>query len=95
MSLYEQVILPGENITLQRCYCLNPATLLPLPTADDVDDVIDHDCLDVNKLCTKLRPDIRDVPQEEPNCMRFVAGSCLRNGQGILELFWLCASKKV
>ena len=38
---YEAVLLPADNVKLERCNNLNPATLLPLPTEGEKDD---HNC---------------------------------------------------
>lgn len=84
------MIQGAENVTVTRCTNLNPATLLLSPSCEEVVDEADHDCLDVTELCTKPRPDIKDTPLSESDCVMFVDGSCLRDEKGTL-----CASYAV
>ena len=59
---------------MEWCLTLNPATLMPLP-CEDYETEGEHDSLEVTELCTKPRPDIRDVPLIEPDWILFVDGS--------------------
>ena len=83
-------------MSLRRCNILNPATLLPLPDNDSEDDEFDRDCLSVTELCTKPRPDILDVPLEEPDHILFVDCTCLSVRHRILRaVYAACTTKSV
>ena len=57
LTRYEQAILAAENIMLERCLTLNPATLMAVPS-EEYEMEGEHNCLQVTELCTKPRPDI-------------------------------------
>ncbi|KAJ1091214.1 hypothetical protein NDU88_004341 [Pleurodeles waltl] len=86
LTKYEMIILGSPNVPLKRCTVLNPATLVPKENVD-IDDAeeVEHDCLEVTDLCTKLRPDIKDTQLEENDYIIFVDGSCLRDSVGVLR----------
>ncbi|KAJ1125349.1 hypothetical protein NDU88_003781 [Pleurodeles waltl] len=86
LTKYERIILGSPNVSLKRCTVLNPATLLPNENTD-VDDAeeVEHDCLEVTELCTKPRPDIKDIQLEENDYIIFVDGPCLRDSVGVLR----------
>ncbi|XP_036003044.1 uncharacterized protein LOC118566100 [Fundulus heteroclitus] len=67
---YTSILLDLPNITVKRCNVLNPATLLPTPEDGDP-----HNCVSVlEEVCTP-RPDLSDVPVENPDLQLFVDGS--------------------
>ncbi|XP_067424472.1 uncharacterized protein [Emydura macquarii macquarii] len=71
IAQYEVILLAAENITLQRCSILNPATLLPEP------DLIEepHDCCKVVDVVEQPRSDLTDVPLSNPDQILFTDGS--------------------
>ncbi|KAJ1176581.1 hypothetical protein NDU88_001854 [Pleurodeles waltl] len=86
LTRYETIILGSPNVSLKRCTVLNPATLLPVENTEiNNAEEVEHDCLEVTELCTKPRPDIKDIQLEENDCIMFVDGSCLRDSVGILR----------
>jgi len=71
---YNTVLLEMPNVTVKRCTVLNPATLLP--TADDGEP---HDCVALtNEVCSP-RPDLQDIPLQNPDLELFVDGSAFRD----------------
>jgi len=69
---YELVLLLADNLKLERCNMLNPATLLPLPTDGEKDT---HDCTQILTFTSKSRDDITDQPLDNPEMSLFTDGS--------------------
>ena len=69
---------------------MNPATLKPMSIETENEDC-EQDCLEVNELCTKPRPDLKDDPLAESDTTLYIDCSCLRDEQGFSKLLMLSA----
>lgn len=77
---YHTCLLNMPNVTVKRCTTLNPASLMPTPGEGEP-----HDCLaELQHTCTP-RPDLSDIPLQNPDAILYVDGSascCPETGQG-------------
>ena len=69
---YELALLLADNLKLERCNTLNPATVLPLPTDDEKDT---HDCTQILTFTSKSRDDRTDQPLDNLEMSLFTDGS--------------------
>lgn len=68
-------------LTLKTVTTLNPAILLPTPTAEPENDKLNHDCLETLETVYSSRLDLTDKPLPEPDWELFVDGSsCIKGG---------------
>ncbi|CAM4712260.1 unnamed protein product [Lepidochelys kempii] len=81
LTRYELALLANQAVTLRRCEVLNPATLLPLP-----EDGEPHNCLHVVDLISTPRPDLSDIPLQNPDLQLFCDGSACRDEFGALRV---------
>ncbi|XP_075753886.1 uncharacterized protein LOC142818410 [Pelodiscus sinensis] len=59
---YERLLFASPNVSVIRCDSLNPATLLPAPHEGEP-----HDCLQVVQAVTSPRPDLFEMPLDNPD----------------------------
>ncbi len=76
---YESALITAANVTIERCTTLNPASLMPNPEEGEP-----HVCADVVQLVSTVRPDLKDVPLDNPDCVYYVDGSAKRAWDGFL-----------
>ncbi|XP_040216980.1 uncharacterized protein LOC120946223 [Rana temporaria] len=88
LRLQISLLLP-DNVTLQRCLTLNPATLLPFfeggQDGEDEEGIgedeekdpctVPHDCLEMMRMETTHLPTVSETPLENPDYILFVDGS--------------------
>ncbi|XP_077334543.1 uncharacterized protein LOC143975860 [Lithobates pipiens] len=80
LRLHISLLLP-DNVTLQRCLTLNPATLLPFFEGGHEEDeegdpcTTPHDCLEMMRMETTHFPTVSETPLENPDYTLFVDGS--------------------
>ena len=68
---YEIILLLADNLKLERCNTLNPATLMPLPSDGEKDN---HNCVQLLSETSKLRDDLKDQPLDNPDLNLFTDG---------------------
>ena len=68
------MLLEQDDVTLKTTSVVNPAMFLSSTLTDDVPE---HDCLQTIKEVYSSRPDLKDVPLENPNwnCIPMEAAS--------------------
>ena len=71
MGKYWAIFLDNPNVWMQVSSSLNPATLLPNKTSED----LEHDCSQVTETMYSRQPDLLDCPLEEPDLKLFTDGS--------------------
>jgi len=69
---YELVLLLVDNLKLERCNMLNPATLLPFPADGEKDT---HNCTQILTFTSKSRENITDQPLNNPEMSLFTDAS--------------------
>ena len=69
---YEIILLLANNLKLERCNTLNPATLMPLPSDGEKDN---HNCVQLLSETCKPREDLNDQPLDNPDLNLFTDGS--------------------
>uniref|UniRef100_A0ABM5G9D6 Uncharacterized protein n=1 Tax=Pogona vitticeps TaxID=103695 RepID=A0ABM5G9D6_9SAUR len=75
ISKYQALLLDSPDLRIVTSSCLNPATLLPLPSTE-VSPVI-HDCLHTIETEYSSRKDLSDSPLPYPQLEYFVDGSSM------------------
>lgn len=80
-SRWEIALLTPTNITIHRCQTLNPATLLPVESPREIGIDTGHDCQKYMSQNFSVRPDISEIPLENPDLILFTDGSCHRQTQ--------------
>ncbi|KAK4806843.1 hypothetical protein QYF61_012564 [Mycteria americana] len=68
---YQASLVEQGDVTLKVTSTLNPATLLPVNENHE----LEHDCLQVMEQVYSSRPDLKDVPLEDPDWELFTDGS--------------------
>ncbi|XP_062918156.1 uncharacterized protein LOC134353752 [Mobula hypostoma] len=79
---YEVILLSRSNCTYRRSLAINPATFVPLPSAQQDGD--DHDCLLAMKATTTPPPDLRSKPIDNTDLILFTDGSLHRPRDDLL-----------
>ncbi|KAK4806267.1 hypothetical protein QYF61_013411 [Mycteria americana] len=67
---YQATLVEQDDVTLKVTSTLNPATLLPVNENHE----LEHNCLQVIEQVYSSRPDLKDVPLEDPDWELFTDG---------------------
>ncbi|XP_068856736.1 uncharacterized protein [Aphelocoma coerulescens] len=79
MLRYQSLLLEQDDVTLKTTSVVNPAMFLSSTLTDDMPE---HDCLQTIEKVYSSRPDLKDVPLENPDWNLFTDGSSfMRNGK--------------
>ena len=71
ITQYQGLLYENPHVTIKPCQALNPATLLVGESGHS------HDCKEILEEVYASRPDLRDQPISDPDCVLYTAGTSL------------------